>query len=41
MIGRARAAEKRGPGFVSQATVCVILLRGAPFGIASSLLHGG
>lgn len=40
MIGYAKAAESRGPGFGIQAIVCVILLIGAVAGIASALTHG-
>ena len=39
MIGYAKAAESRGPGFGIQAIVCVILLIGALAGIASALAH--
>jgi glutathione S-transferase len=39
MVGYSEAADKRGPGFGIQATVCGVLLIGALIGIISSLVH--
>jgi glutathione S-transferase len=41
MVSYSEAANKRGPGFGIQATVCGVLLVGAVIGIISSLAHGG
>ena len=41
MVSYTQAAEKRGPGFGIQATVCGVLLIGALVGIIGSLAHGG
>jgi glutathione S-transferase len=39
MVKYTEAADKRGPGFGIQASVCAILLVGALVGIISSLVH--
>ena len=39
MIGYAKAAESRGPGFGIQTIVCIILLVGAVASIVSALAH--
>jgi glutathione S-transferase len=41
MVSYTAAAEKRGPGFGIQASVCAVLLVGALIGIVSSLAHSG
>jgi glutathione S-transferase len=40
MVSYSEAANKRGPGFGIQATVCGVLLVGALIGIIGSLVHG-
>ena len=40
MVSYSEAADKRGPGFGIQATVCGVLLIGALIGIIISLAHG-